>query len=90
MTIRAIYRGGVFRPIEPLTLPEGQPADVTLTPTSSVLSPIEEEVIKRLQASESFADWLAATELLPPPDDDEDYDIEEALKQNRIWSGESF
>jgi predicted DNA-binding antitoxin AbrB/MazE fold protein len=88
MTNRAVFRGGVLRPIEPLSLPEGVAVDVTLIPLPPALSPIEEEVIKRLQASTSFSDWLAATELLPSADDD-DYDIEEALKQNRIWSGET-
>jgi predicted DNA-binding antitoxin AbrB/MazE fold protein len=35
-TVEAIYSGGVFKPIEPLTLPENQRVRLTVEPVSAV------------------------------------------------------
>ncbi len=88
-TIRAVFEGGVLRPTEPLGLPEGETVEVTIvgrasSPAAATAS--EEEIIRRIQASRTYRDWLEATKLLPS--DDGGYDIVKALDENRRWSGE--
>jgi len=87
MTVRAIYEGGVLRPVGPLALAEGETVEVTvarMNPAES--SPSEDEIVRQLKAARTIAEWVEATKLLPP--DDGGYDILKALYENRIWSGE--
>jgi predicted DNA-binding antitoxin AbrB/MazE fold protein len=89
MTVRAVYTGGVLRPIEPLALAEGATVEVTVNPaaTGPATTPLsEEELIRRIRACKTYHEWLEVTKLLPP--DDGDYDILRALDENRRWSGE--
>lgn len=89
MTIRAVYTGGVLRPVQPLALKEGETVDVTVAPAATVSAtrPLsDEEIIRRIQACKSYQEWLEVTKLLPP--DDGGYDIVNALDENRQWSGE--
>ena len=89
MTIRAIYTGGVLRPVQPLALAEGQAVDVTVAPagTAPATPPLtEEELVRRIQACKTYQEWLEVTKLLPA--DDGGYDIVKALDDNRRWSGE--
>lgn len=37
-TIAAVYENGIFRPTQPVDLPEGTPVEVQPTPTASALS----------------------------------------------------
>jgi predicted DNA-binding antitoxin AbrB/MazE fold protein len=89
MTVRAVYTGGVLRPVQPLALAEGQSVEVTIRPSVTVptTTPVsEEEIIGRIQACKTYHEWLEITKLLPP--DDGGYDIVKALDENRRWSGE--
>jgi predicted DNA-binding antitoxin AbrB/MazE fold protein len=87
ITIRAIYEGGVLRPAQPLPLDEGEAVDLTVSRTKTAGQQLnDEEIIRRLKAAASLAEWVEATKLLPP--DDGGYDIIKALNENRIWSGE--
>ena len=87
MTVRAIYEGGVLRPVKPLGLTEGETVVVTLARTEPMKSlPSEDEDVRRVQAARTIKEWLEATKLLPP--DDGGYDIVKELHENRIWSGE--
>src|SRR5262249_23935240 len=87
ITIRAIFEGGVLRPVQPLTLDEGEEVDVTVSRTkTSGPQPSDDEIVRRLKAATSIAEWVEATKLLPS--DDGGYDIVQALNENRIWSGE--
>jgi predicted DNA-binding antitoxin AbrB/MazE fold protein len=85
MTIRAVYVGGMLQPVQPLELAEGETVELTVTPIPSVPVP-EEEIIRRIQASKTYGEWLEVTKLLPA--DDGGYDIVKALDENRRWSGE--
>jgi predicted DNA-binding antitoxin AbrB/MazE fold protein len=85
-TVRAVYSGGVLRPVQPLALAEGTTVDVTVA-TASVASQLsEDEIVRRIQACKSYHEWLEVTKLLPP--DDGGYDIVQALDENRRWSGD--
>jgi len=89
MTVRAVYTGGVLRPVQPLALAEGEAVDVTIRPsvTRATTTPVsDEEIIERIQACKTYREWLEITNLLPP--DDGGYDIVKALDENRQWSGE--
>lgn len=46
-TIEAIYENGVFRPLEPVTLPEGEHVQITVPEITA-------EVQQRLEALETF------------------------------------
>jgi len=86
-TVLAVYENGVLRPVQPLSLNEGETVEVTVSrpnPSESGLS--EEEINRRLKEAKSYSEWLEATKLLPS--DDGGYDIVKALNENRIWSGE--
>jgi predicted DNA-binding antitoxin AbrB/MazE fold protein len=86
-TVRAVYEGGVLRPLQPLTLDEGEAVDVTISRTNtSGPQPSDDEIARRLKVATSIAEWVEATKLLPA--DDGGYDIVQALNENRIWSGE--
>ena len=88
MTIRAVYTGGVLRPVQPLALAEGATVEVTVAPaaTAPATTPVsEEEIIRRIQACKTYQEWLEVTKLLPA--DDGGYDIVKALDENRRWSG---
>lgn len=87
MTIRAIYRGGVLQPIEPLTLKEGQTIEMTFTPSTQGTPISEDEIVRRIQSCKSIDELLEVTKLLP--EDDGGYDVEKALRENRQWSGEA-
>ena len=87
LTLRAVYEGGVLRPVQPLALDEGESVDVTVSRTPPTGPQPKDEVTRRLEAATSIAEWVEATKLLPA--DDGGYDIVKALNENRIWSGAS-
>ncbi len=88
LTIQAVYEGGILRPTRPLALPEGQTVDVTIVPASSGSSPApvsDDEMVRRIQACQTYQEWLEVTKSLPT--DDAGFDIVQALDENRRWSG---
>jgi predicted DNA-binding antitoxin AbrB/MazE fold protein len=89
MTVRAVYTGGVLRPVQPLPLAEGETVEVSIVPaaaTSTAAPASEEEISRRIQGCKTYQEWLELTKSLPA--DDGGYDIVKALDENRRWSGE--
>jgi len=87
MKVQAVYQGGMFRPLHPLPLDEGETVDLTIAKSQPLAAPAnDEETTRRLRAAATIAEWIEATEMLPA--DDGGYDIASALDENRIWSGE--
>ena len=85
MTILAVYSNGVLRPVQPLSLAEGEKVEVTISPFTP--SPISDaEIIHRIQACKTYQEWLDVMKLLPP--NDGGFDIVKTLDENRRWSGE--
>src|SRR5438874_12306331 len=88
-TLRAVYTGGVLRPEQPLSLPDGQVVEVTISAANAAPAPSamsEDEIIRQIEACKSYHDWFELTKLFPA--DDGGYDIVKALDDNRRWSGE--
>jgi predicted DNA-binding antitoxin AbrB/MazE fold protein len=90
-TVLAVYEGGVLRPVEPLTLAEGQTVQVTVHPHPPVLpmrppTPEEEDYVRRLQAAKTIEEMFAVMETAPPLP--EGYDLCKALNANRKATGE--
>ncbi len=57
MTIRAVYTGGVLRPVQPLALAEGETVEVTVAPTATAptTTPVsEDDIIRRIQACKTY------------------------------------
>jgi predicted DNA-binding antitoxin AbrB/MazE fold protein len=88
MTVQAVYTSGVLRPVQPLLLKEGETVQVTITPSAAPPPPSvpEDEIIRRIQACNTYREWLEVTKLFPA--DDGGYDILKALDENRRWSGD--
>jgi len=85
-TFQAVFEGGVLRPAAPLPLTEGQSVKVTLESSNEPPALSDDELTEKIRSAKTFEEWFEATKLLPS--DDGGYDILEALRQNRIWSGE--
>jgi predicted DNA-binding antitoxin AbrB/MazE fold protein len=89
ITVRAVYEGGVLRPVQSLPFDEGTTVEEIVTPASAAARAApasEEEIVRRIEACKTYEEWLDATKLLPP--DNGGYDIVRALDDNRRWTGE--
>ena len=92
LTIRAVFEGGVLRPIKPLALSEGETVDVTISLTRSPApsirapTPAEEEYARRVKAARSLEEMYAVMATAPPLP--EGYDLSRALNANRNATGE--
>lgn len=84
-TVRAIYSGGVFHPLDPVELTEAAVVEVVFSDLKSTAL-TEEEVNRVMDASKTYHEWFELSKLLPPTDDEDD--IVEALQRNRRLSGE--
>ena len=84
MTIatQAVYRGGMLHPDRPLAFAEGTTVQIMVAE-----APAGDDVVGRVAAAASIAEWVEATKSLPT--DGGGYDIADALRRNREWSGES-
>ena len=91
-TIHAVYQGGVLRPMQPLTLAEGEVVEVTVVPARirpmqlPPPTPEEEEYIQRLKAAKTIDELFAVASTAPPSP--EGYDLCAALQANRAATGE--
>jgi predicted DNA-binding antitoxin AbrB/MazE fold protein len=70
-TILAVYEGGVLRPVEPLSLPEGQAVQLTVYPRPPFLplrpaTPEEEDYARRLKAASTLEEMFAVMAAAPP------------------------
>jgi predicted DNA-binding antitoxin AbrB/MazE fold protein len=92
LTTQAVYEGGVLRPVEPLTLPEGKTVDVIITetklagPPRRAPTPAEEDYARRIKAAKSLAEMHAVMATAPPSPDDLP-DIVEAINNSRRQTG---
>jgi predicted DNA-binding antitoxin AbrB/MazE fold protein len=86
-TVVAVYENGVLRLAEPLPLAEDQTVQVTITPAFSGPTPADEEYRRRLMAAKTLTELFAIMEAAPSLP--EDYDIVQALDENRKFSGQS-
>jgi predicted DNA-binding antitoxin AbrB/MazE fold protein len=86
MTVRAVYTGGVLRPVQPLGLKEGEAVEIIVAPATTPTPLSEQEIVRRIEACKTYEQWLQVTKLLPA--DDGGYDIVKALDENRRWSGD--
>jgi predicted DNA-binding antitoxin AbrB/MazE fold protein len=60
-TVEAVYENGVFKPLEPIELPEGQRVEVTIP---YIFRPItEEEVEERLRETQQLFEGLTEEEI---------------------------
>lgn len=90
-TFRAVYEGGVLRPMEPLTLAEGQVVVVRVVPEITFLPPLppptaeELAYVERLKNAKSVDEMFAIMNTAPPMP--EGYDLCEALNANRAAEG---
>ncbi|HLW64679.1 MAG TPA: antitoxin family protein [Gemmataceae bacterium] len=88
MTLEAVYEGGVLRPREPLALAEGEAVQVTVMSKNSgnqrmrPPTPAEEDYARRMKAAKTLQEMFAIMDSAPPEDND-DYDLCEALNANR-------
>src|SRR5205085_5459392 len=88
LTIRAVYEGGILRPLEPLTLPEGETVEVTIAKVNLGGSPLraptpeEEDYARRMKAAKSLEEMYAVMETAPSSPDDT-YDIIKMINESR-------
>lgn len=82
-TTTAVYENGVLRPVQPLSLKEGE--TVELTVTSPAPRPTDDEIIAMMKAAKSPEELFAIANAYPsaPPG----YDLCEALNENRRHDG---
>jgi predicted DNA-binding antitoxin AbrB/MazE fold protein len=92
ITVRAIYEYGVLRPIEPLSLPEGEAVDVIIAtqkaaaPTLRPATPAEKDYSQRIKAAQSLEEIFAV--MVTAPGLPDGYDLSQALNANRRATGE--
>jgi predicted DNA-binding antitoxin AbrB/MazE fold protein len=92
VTTQAVYEGGVLRPLEPLSLPEGKTVEVIITETNRAGSPrraptpAEEDYARRIKAAPSLAEMHAVMATAPPSPDDMP-DLVEAINESRRRTG---
>jgi predicted DNA-binding antitoxin AbrB/MazE fold protein len=72
-TIEAVYENGMFRPLEPVTLPEGEHVQVTLSEAT-------EEIQRRLKALDVFETEFEELS-------DEQWQLFDEAVQRRPWFG---
>lgn len=82
-TTTAVYENGVLRPVQPLSLTDGE--TVQLTVSSPVPRPSDDEIIAMMKAARSPEELFAIANAYPtaPPG----YDLCEALDENRRRDG---
>jgi predicted DNA-binding antitoxin AbrB/MazE fold protein len=92
MTIRAVYEGGVLRPIEPLALPEGETVDIVIArkkPLDTLLrapTPAEEDYARRISAAKSLGEMFAVMATAPALPEDE-IEVAKAINESRRLTG---
>jgi predicted DNA-binding antitoxin AbrB/MazE fold protein len=92
MTVRAVYAGGVLRPVQPLALDEGEVVEVIVArtkPAGQALrppTPEEEDYARRLKAAKSLEEMYAVMATAPPLPDDMD-DLVTLINESRRLTG---
>ena len=92
ITVRAVYEHGTLRPVEPLSLPEGEAVDVTIVTANAARpilrppTPAEQDYKRRIKAARSLDEIYAVMETAPGLP--EGYDLSQALNANRTATAE--
>jgi predicted DNA-binding antitoxin AbrB/MazE fold protein len=85
--VLAVYQGGVLRPVHPLPLAEGETVTITwASPENAASVPEKDESVKRIRAAKTLEEWIVAAKAIP--DNDDGYDLLQALDENRKVSGD--
>lgn len=90
-TVLAVYEGGLLRPIEPLTLPEGQTVRLTFDSHSPFSlprpsTPEEVDYARRLQLAPTLEEMFAVMAAAPATDEDDD-DLIGRINESRRLTG---
>lgn len=83
LTVRAVYQGGVLRPVQPLALAEGE--TVLITVAKSRTQPSLAQWEQDIRAANSIQEWIALANTCPSPAPD--FDIVHALNESRRLTG---
>ena len=92
MTVRAVYEGGVLRPVQPLALAEGETVELTIAstrrsgPPSRAPTPAEEDYARRIRAAQSQEE-LDAIMATAPPSPEDTVDLVARLNESRRLTG---
>jgi predicted DNA-binding antitoxin AbrB/MazE fold protein len=92
MTVRAVYEGGVLRPIEPLALPEGETVDVIIAQLKSTGPRLREPTLaaedyrRRINTAKSLKEMYAVMATSPSSPEDE-FDIVKEINESRRLTG---
>ena len=92
MTVRAVYEGGVLRPIEPIALLEGETVDVFITqvkplePQHREPTLEEQDYASRISAAKSLKEMFAVMATAPSSPEDE-IDIVNEINESRRLAG---
>lgn len=84
--VTAVYENGVLRPAGPLPFAEGETVEVVVeSPKAAPASPDEDDVARRIAAAQTLTELFDV--LNKAPDEDDGYDLLEALNENRRAAG---
>jgi predicted DNA-binding antitoxin AbrB/MazE fold protein len=92
MTVRAVYEGGVLRPIKAISLPEGETVDIVITQLKPPGSQLPEPTLEnkayasRISAAKSLKEMFAVMATAPLSADDE-IDIIKEINETRRLTG---
>lgn len=86
MTVRAVYQGGVLRPVQPLALDEGETVEITVA--KSTTQPALAQWEQAIRAANSIQEWMALANACPVPAPD--FDVVKAINETRRLSGFRF
>ncbi len=83
LTVRAVYQGGVLRPVQPLPLDEGETVEITVAKpvTQASLAQWEQDI----RAADSFQEWMALANACPAPAPG--FDVVQAINETRRLTG---
>lgn len=84
--VTAVYENGVLRPAGPLPFAEGETVEVVVESSKADPGPPgEDDVTRRIAAARTLAELFEV--LNEAPDEDDGYDLLEALNENRRAAG---
>jgi predicted DNA-binding antitoxin AbrB/MazE fold protein len=92
ITVRAVYEGGVLRPIEPIALNEGETVDVIIKQMKTLVPQLREPTLEerdyasRISAAKSLKEMHAVMATAPSSPEDE-IDIVKEIKESRRLTG---
>jgi predicted DNA-binding antitoxin AbrB/MazE fold protein len=91
ISVMAVYENGVFKPREPLKLPEGQMVQLAVYPQKPLVplrprTPEEEDFERRIKAAKTWEEIFAVIDTAPQST--EGSDLLRALNENRKANGE--